>query len=42
MIDLHTHTTASDGTDKPFEMLENARKAGLTVLAMTDHDSIFN
>ena len=40
MIDLHTHTTASDGTDKPFEMLENARKAGLTVVAMTDHDSI--
>ena len=40
MIDLHTHTTASDGTDKPFEMLENAKKAGLTVVAMTDHDSI--
>ena len=40
MIDLHTHTTASDGTDKPFEMLENARKAGLTVVAMTDHDSV--
>ena len=40
MIDLHTHTTASDGTDKPFEMLQNARKAGLTVVAMTDHDSI--
>ena len=40
MIDLHTHTTASDGTDKPFEMLKNARKAGLTVVAMTDHDSI--
>ena len=40
MIDLHTHTTASDGTDKPFEMLENASKAGLTVVAMTDHDSV--
>ena len=40
MIDLHTHTTASDGTDKPFEMLENAKKAGLTVVAMTDHDSV--
>ena len=40
MIDLHTHTTASDGTDNPFEMLQNARKAGLTVVAMTDHDSI--
>jgi predicted metal-dependent phosphoesterase TrpH len=40
MIDLHTHTTASDGTDKPFEMLQNARKAGLTVVAMTDHDSV--
>ena len=39
MIDLHTHTTASDGTDKPFEMLENARKAGLTMVAMTDHDT---
>ena len=40
MIDLHTHTTASDGTDKPFEMLENASKAGLIVVAMTDHDSV--
>jgi 3',5'-nucleoside bisphosphate phosphatase len=39
MIDLHTHTTASDGTDKPFEMLKNAKSAGLTIVAMTDHDS---
>lgn len=40
MIDLHTHTTASDGTDTPFAMLAKAKKAGITTVAMTDHDTV--
>ena len=39
MIDLHTHTTASDGTDSPFELVNKALSAGITTLAITDHDS---
>lgn len=39
-IDLHTHTTASDGTDSPAEMVAAARAAGLDVLALTDHDTV--
>lgn len=38
-IDLHTHTTFSDGTDTPTELLVNARQAGLDVVAIVDHDS---
>jgi predicted metal-dependent phosphoesterase TrpH len=38
-IDLHTHTTASDGTDTPAELVVAARRAGLDVLAVTDHDT---
>jgi predicted metal-dependent phosphoesterase TrpH len=38
-IDLHTHSTASDGTDTPAELVRNARAAGLDVVALTDHDS---
>lgn len=38
-IDLHTHTTASDGTDSPAELVTAAREAGLDVLAITDHDT---
>ena len=38
-IDLHTHSTASDGTDSPAELLATARAAGLEVLALTDHDT---
>ena len=38
-IDLHLHTNISDGTDTPEELLENVRKAGLTVFSVTDHDS---
>lgn len=40
MIDLHTHTTASDGTDSPGELVEAARRAGLTAMAVTDHDTL--
>ncbi len=39
LIDLHTHSTASDGTDAPAELVAKAAAAGLSVLALTDHDS---
>lgn len=39
-IDLHTHSTASDGTDTPAELVAAARAAGLGVLALTDHDTV--
>ncbi len=38
-IDLHTHSTASDGTQSPAEVIAAAAAAGLDVLALTDHDS---
>ncbi len=38
-IDLHSHTTASDGTLAPRELVALAAKQGVTVLAVTDHDS---
>jgi 3',5'-nucleoside bisphosphate phosphatase len=38
-IDLHTHSTVSDGTDSPAELVGAAARAGLDVLAITDHDS---
>ncbi|WAZ23962.1 PHP domain-containing protein [Streptomyces cinnabarinus] len=38
-IDLHTHSTASDGTDSPAELVRNAAAAGLEVVALTDHDT---
>lgn len=40
MIDLHSHTTASDGQHSPEELLSLARQAGVTVLAVTDHDTV--
>jgi predicted metal-dependent phosphoesterase TrpH len=39
-IDLHTHSTASDGTDTPTELIHNAAAAGLDVVALTDHDTV--
>ncbi|MET9322407.1 PHP domain-containing protein [Streptomyces sp. NPDC003038] len=39
-IDLHTHSTASDGTDTPAELMRNAAGAGLDVVALTDHDTV--
>lgn len=39
MIDLHTHSTASDGQYTPIELVQLAKKAGITVLALTDHDT---
>jgi hypothetical protein len=38
-VDLHTHTTASDGTLAPRELVAKAAQHGVTVLAITDHDS---
>lgn len=38
-IDLHTHSTASDGTDTPAELVLRAAAAGLDVVALTDHDT---
>ena len=38
-IDLHTHSTASDGTDSPAELMHLAAHAGLDVVALTDHDT---
>lgn len=38
-IDLHSHSTASDGTQSPADVVELAAAAGLDVLALTDHDS---
>ena len=39
VIDLHTHSTVSDGTETPTELLATAVGAGVTVLALTDHDT---
>ena len=40
MVDLHTHSSCSDGSDSPEELIEAARRAGLTTLALTDHDTV--
>ena len=40
MIDLHSHTLHSDGQRSPGELLAEAAGRGLTVLALTDHDTV--
>ncbi|MBI2389668.1 MAG: PHP domain-containing protein [Deltaproteobacteria bacterium] len=40
MIDLHAHTTASDGRLTPTQLVSRARGVGVTVLAITDHDTV--
>ena len=40
MIDLHTHTTASDGRCTPAELVSRAASAGISVLSVTDHDTV--
>ena len=40
MIDLHTHTTFSDGSLTPTQLVEEATALGLTAVAVTDHDTI--
>ncbi len=39
-IDLHTHSTVSDGTESPADVMRSAHAAGLDVVALTDHDSM--
>jgi predicted metal-dependent phosphoesterase TrpH len=39
LIDLHTHSSVSDGTESPAELLAAAQAAGLDVVALTDHDT---
>jgi predicted metal-dependent phosphoesterase TrpH len=38
-IDLHTHSSVSDGTETPEALMTTARDAGLDVIALTDHDT---
>jgi predicted metal-dependent phosphoesterase TrpH len=38
-IDLHTHSSASDGTERPADLVRAAAAAGLDVVALTDHDT---
>lgn len=38
-IDLHTHSTASDGSMRPAELVRHAKAAGLRAVALTDHDT---
>ncbi|MDE2179542.1 MAG: PHP domain-containing protein [candidate division NC10 bacterium] len=40
LIDLHTHSTASDGTLSPPELVRLAERSGVSVLAVTDHDTV--
>lgn len=40
LIDLHTHSTASDGTMKPSELVRYAKTKGLSAIALTDHDTV--
>ena len=39
-VDLHIHTTASDGSDSPALLLHNLKQAGITTFSITDHDTI--
>ena len=39
-IDLHSHSTASDGSEEPSHLVELALETGLTALALTDHDTL--
>jgi predicted metal-dependent phosphoesterase TrpH len=40
VIDLHAHSTASDGSDSPAEVMAMAAGVGLTAIALTDHDTV--
>ncbi|HVF07262.1 MAG TPA: PHP domain-containing protein, partial [Actinomycetota bacterium] len=40
MIDLHTHSTVSDGSDPPERIPELAAEAGCSAVALTDHDRL--
>lgn len=41
LIDLHTHSTASDGSMSPAELVRHAKESGLAAVAVTDHDTVF-
>jgi len=38
-VDLHTHSTASDGSFSPSEIVEEAKRKGISILSLTDHDT---
>lgn len=40
MVDLHTHSTYSDGSDTPRELVQKAKDLGLSAIALTDHNTI--
>ena len=40
VVDLHTHSTASDGSETPSTLVEMATRRGLNALALTDHDTV--
>ena len=40
MVDLHTHSTASDGQYSPSCLVQQAKQAGIGVVALTDHDTV--
>ncbi len=40
IVDLHMHSTASDGTDSPEDLINRIRKVGIKVFSLTDHDTI--
>ena len=40
LVDLHVHSTCSDGTLTPSELVSLAKKTGLSAFALTDHDTI--
>ena len=40
MLDLHIHTTASDGTCTPEQVVRMAEKKGFSLIAITDHDTM--
>ncbi len=39
-VDLHSHSSFSDGSDTPTELVKNAARAGLSSIALTDHDTL--
>ena len=39
-LDLHLHSTASDGSDSPSRIVELAKEKGIDVISLTDHDTV--
>jgi len=39
-VDLHSHSTVSDGLDSPAQLVEKMNRAGVSALALTDHDAL--